>query len=51
VDYAGELLEEVIFIVGDVLADILGRDFYIRQVRPLQESLARVREEAPLSEE
>jgi hypothetical protein len=48
VDYAGELLEEVIIIVGDTFADLLGRDFYIEEVRPLQQSLARVREEAPL---
>ena len=26
VDYAGELLEEVIIVVGDAFADILGRD-------------------------
>ncbi len=50
VDYAGELLEEVIIIVGDAFADILGRDFYVQQVRPLQGALVRVREEAPLSE-
>lgn len=50
VDYAGELLEEVIIIVGDAFADILGRDFYVQQVRPLQEALAQVREEAPLSD-
>lgn len=50
VDYAGELLEEVIIIVGDAFADILGRNFYVQRVRPLQEALARVREEAPLSE-
>jgi hypothetical protein len=50
VDYAGELLEEVIIVVGDSLADILGREFYVQEVRPLQEALARVREEAPLSE-
>jgi hypothetical protein len=50
VDYAGELLEEVIIIVGDTFADILGRDFYVQRVRPLRESLARVREEAPLSD-
>ena len=50
VDYAGELLEEVIIIVGDAFADILGRDFYVQRVRPLQEALARVWEEAPLSE-
>ncbi len=40
VDYAGELLEEVIIIVGDAFADILGRDFYGQQVGPLQEALA-----------
>lgn len=51
VDYAGELLEEVIIIVGDSLADIFGREFYVQRVRPLQESLASVRAEAPLSEE
>ncbi len=51
VDYSGELLEEVILIVGDAFADILGRDFYIQRVRPLQDSLARVREDAPLSED
>lgn len=51
VDYSGELLEEVIIIVGDAFADILGRDFYVQRVRPIQESLARVREEAPLSED
>lgn len=50
VDYAGELLEEVIIVVGDSFADILGRDFYVQKVRPLQEALARVREEVPLSE-
>jgi hypothetical protein len=37
-------------IVGDAFADILGRDFYVQQVRPLQEALTRVREEAPLSD-
>ncbi len=51
VDYAGELLEEVIIIVGDAFADIRGRDFYAEQVRPLQEALVRVRKEAPLSEQ
>lgn len=50
VDYAGELLEEVIIIVGDAFAYIRGRDFYVQQVRPLQKTLARVREEAPLSD-
>jgi hypothetical protein len=50
VDYAGELLEEVIIVVGDAFADILGRDLYVQRVRPLQEALAQVREEAPLSE-
>jgi hypothetical protein len=50
VEYAGELLEEVIIVVGDALADILGRDFYAQRIRPLQEALARVREEAPLSD-
>jgi hypothetical protein len=49
VDYAGELLEEVIIIVGDAFADLLGREFYAQRVRPLQEALARVREEVPLS--
>jgi hypothetical protein len=50
VDYAGELLEEVIMVVGDAFADILGREFYVQRVRPLQAALARVREEAPLSD-
>ena len=50
VEYAGELLEEVIIVVGDAFADILGRGFYIKRVRPLQEELARIREEMPLSD-
>ncbi|HET8893029.1 MAG TPA: hypothetical protein VFM96_02895 [Gaiellaceae bacterium] len=49
VEYAGELLEEVVIVVGDAFADLLGRDFYVQRVRPLQEALARIREEAPLS--
>ena len=35
-------------IVGDAIADLLGRDFYIAQVRPLIDAMERVREEAPL---
>jgi hypothetical protein len=50
VEYAGELLEEVIIVVGDAFADILGRGFYAQRVRPLQEALERIREEAPLSD-
>jgi hypothetical protein len=50
VEYAGELLEEVIIVVGDAFAYILGRGFYAQRVRPLQKRLARIREEAPLSD-
>ena len=48
VGYAGELLEEVIMVVGDAFADLLGRDLYAQQVRPLIVALERVREVAPL---
>ena len=48
VEYSGHLLEEVIMIVGDAFADLLGRDYYINSVRPLVASLEEVRAEAPM---
>lgn len=38
-------------VVGDAFADMLGRDYYVQVVTPLQESMERVRHEAPLSDD
>jgi hypothetical protein len=48
VTFAGELLEEVVLVVGDAFRDIIGGDFYARAVQPIQATMVRVREEAPL---
>jgi hypothetical protein len=50
VDYAGELLEEVTLVVGDAFADMVGREYMLEYVRPLQASLVAVRESYPLSD-
>jgi hypothetical protein len=47
-NYAGELLEEVVIVVGDSLQDLIRPGFYAEHVRPLQEAMARVREQHPL---
>jgi hypothetical protein len=51
VEFAGHALEEVVIIVGDSFADILGGDFYLEQVRPLIDAMNAVRAEAPLSDD
>ncbi len=51
VEFAGHALEEVVMIVGDSFADMLGRDFYVEQVRPLIDAMDRARAEAPLSDD
>ena len=48
--YAGQLLEEVVLVVGSAFRDIIGGDYYVDVVRPLQERLERVREEYPLTD-
>jgi hypothetical protein len=51
VEYGGHLLEEVVIVVGDAFADMLGRDYFTQVVRPLQELMERVRRESPLSDD
>jgi hypothetical protein len=48
VEYSGHLLEEVIMIVGDAFADLLGRNYYVNSVQPLIASLEQVRGDAPI---
>ncbi len=49
VEYAGHLLEEVFMIVGDAFADLLGRDYYVHNIRPLIDAMDRIRAEAELA--
>jgi hypothetical protein len=49
VEYAGHLLEEVVIVVGDAFADILGREYFVQVVRPLQDRMAQVRVDAPIA--
>jgi hypothetical protein len=51
VDFAGELLEEVLLVVGDAFADILDREYYREIVPPLQAELERIRRQFRLNED
>ncbi len=48
--FAGELLEEVLLVVGAAFRDIFGGNYYGDVVRPLQERFERIRAEQPLPE-
>lgn len=47
-DYAGELLEEVVIVVGDSFDGMVGDNYMQEYVRPLQARLIAVRESHPL---
>jgi hypothetical protein len=48
VNYAGELLEEVVIVVGDAFDDMVGDNYMRDYVRPLQARLFAVREDHSL---
>ena len=48
VNYVGEQLEETLLMVGDSFASLLGRWYYAKKVKPLQQQLKAVRERFPL---
>jgi hypothetical protein len=52
VDYGGELLEEVLLVVGSSLGTtFLGREFFTGTVRPLQQGLHAIRDAMPIDPE
>lgn len=48
VDYASELIEQIVMEVGDALAVIYGGDWYRETVRPLVTALHAVRDDQPI---
>jgi hypothetical protein len=51
VAFAGHLLDEVVMLVGDSFADILGREYYTTEVRPLLDAVEEVRRTSSIEED
>ena len=47
-NFAGELLEEVVIVVGAAFSDIILGNYFVEVVKPLQAEMERVRAEQPL---
>ena len=51
VEYAGHVIEEVLLAVGDALGRFYGAGWFATNVKPLIESLTRLRQMVPLGPE